>query len=253
MQSTQLTPFCFGDHLVRVFTDDSGDPWWMAKDVCKVLDIENVGNVLAALDEDERIIIHNSDGNPRAGIPHQYALISESGLYALVFRSRKPEAKAFSKWVRSEVLPAIRKTGRYEKPGRKAAEIELPAEMPMEALALKPAMRQKLMRDAIRLASLDSGDSASAVHWFGELCKTIAAAPPAPASGEDKVRAFYYQCCQPAPGVKTRSETLYEAFRRWHSDQKGDLPSKKVFGSCMKEFARYCRSNGSAFEGIRLK
>lgn len=58
----------------------------------------------------------NADSNPRAGVPHQYSLISESGLYALVFRSRKPEAKTFSKWIRAEVLPALRKTGTYNVP-----------------------------------------------------------------------------------------------------------------------------------------
>lgn len=113
MQSTQLTPFCFGDNLVRVVEDENGEPWFVAKDVCKVLELENVTKALYGLDEDEKITLTISNGNPRAGIPNEMNLISESGLYALVFRSRKPEAKAFSKWVRSEVLPALRKTGRY--------------------------------------------------------------------------------------------------------------------------------------------
>lgn len=125
--------------------------------------------------------------------------------------------------------------------------------MPGEALCLKPTMRQRLWRDALDTARLDGGGIDQAVLWFGRLCRTVAATPPAPPSGQEKVRAFYYQCCQQTPGVKTRSATLYEAFRRWHSTQEGHLPSKKVFGSCMQEFGRYCRSNGSMLEGVCLK
>lgn len=117
MQMSNITPFAFGDNLVRSMTDENGNPWFVAKDVCRVLCIENNRDAISTLDEDEKITVANPDGNPRAGIPHQYVLISESGLYALVFRSRKPEAKAFSKWVRSEVLPALRKTGNYVTPG----------------------------------------------------------------------------------------------------------------------------------------
>ena len=101
MKMSNITPFAFGDNLVRSMTDENGNPWFVAKDVCRVLCIENNRDAISTLDEDEKITVANPDGNPRAGIPHQYVLISESGLYALVFRSRKPEAKAFSKWVRS--------------------------------------------------------------------------------------------------------------------------------------------------------
>ena len=59
-----------------------------------MLCIENNRDAISTLDEDEKITVANPDGNPRAGIPHQYVLISESGLYFLVFRSRKPQAHA---------------------------------------------------------------------------------------------------------------------------------------------------------------
>lgn len=88
--------------------------WFVARDVCDILGIANVPDSVGTLDEDERITIGNTDSNPREGIPHQLNAVSESGLYALIFRSRKPEAKSFRKWVTSEVLPSIRKTGSYE-------------------------------------------------------------------------------------------------------------------------------------------
>jgi prophage antirepressor-like protein len=58
----------------------------------------NVSETLRGLDEDEKITLSNPDGNPRRGIPHSYVIINESGLYSLILRSRKPEAKRFKKW-----------------------------------------------------------------------------------------------------------------------------------------------------------
>lgn len=110
-----LQTFDFQDAPVRVMMRDE-QPWFVAADVCRVLEIANSRDVVSSLDEDEKITVANADGNPRAGIPHQLNLISESGLYALVFKSRKPEAKAFRKWVTAEVLPALRQTGKYEMP-----------------------------------------------------------------------------------------------------------------------------------------
>lgn len=111
----KLETFDFNSAAVRVMVRDDA-PWFVAADVCRVLDLQNPTDAVKGLDEDEKITLANSEGNPRAGIPHQLSLISESGLYALVFKSRKPEAKAFRKWVTSEVLPAIRQTGKYESP-----------------------------------------------------------------------------------------------------------------------------------------
>lgn len=98
---------------LRVVRSDQGDPWFMAKDVCECLGLENISEALRGLDEDEKITLSNPDGNPRAGIPHQMNVVSEPGLYSLILRSRKPEAKAFKRWVTHEVIPSIRKTGAY--------------------------------------------------------------------------------------------------------------------------------------------
>jgi prophage antirepressor-like protein len=103
--------FNFQSNEVRTVTRD-GEPWFVAADVCAVLDLKNVTMALRHLDDDENTLsiiegIHSAAGNPEVNI------ISESGLYALILRSRKPEAKKFRKWVTSEVLPSIRKTGGY--------------------------------------------------------------------------------------------------------------------------------------------
>lgn len=249
----KIMPFMFGESVVRVITDENGEPWFVAKDVCRVLGLENNRDAVSSLDEDEKITVANPDGNPRAGIPHRYVVISESGLYALVFRSRKPQAREFSRWVRKEVLPALRKTGRYEVSGRQPV-LEPPASFPPEALRLRPVMRQRLWRDALNTARLDDGGTPAALRWFSYLCNLVAATPPAPAPARDRVRAFFWQCCEYADGCRVSGGALYEAFRRWCEESgQGDVPSMKVFGSLMQEFAQRCRSNGSFYDGVRLK
>lgn len=107
--SAELQPFDFHGQPVRVLTDEQGDPWWFAADVAAVLGMGNVHSSLALLDEDERSL-HTVESRPAVSI------ISESGLYSLVLRSRRPEAKEFKRWVTREVLPAIRRTGAYVAP-----------------------------------------------------------------------------------------------------------------------------------------
>ena len=88
----------------------NGEPWFIAKDVCDALTISNNRDAVAQLDDDEKLTsVVTTSGQGR-----QMWLVNESGLYNLIFQSRKPEAKKFRKWVTSEVLPSIRKTGRYE-------------------------------------------------------------------------------------------------------------------------------------------
>lgn len=107
-----ITPFAYGDHLIRTSSID-GTTWFVGTDVCTVLGIVNNRDALATLDEDEKITVGNADGNPRAGIPHLLTYVNEPGLYRLIFKSRKAEAKAFQRWVYHVVLPTIRSTGSY--------------------------------------------------------------------------------------------------------------------------------------------
>lgn len=88
----------------------NGDPWFIAKDVCQVLGIANHKDAVSRLDDDERQGVGITDP---LGIKQTANAVSESGLYALIFQSRKPEARKFRKWVTSEVLPSIRRKGYY--------------------------------------------------------------------------------------------------------------------------------------------
>lgn len=86
--------------------EKNGEPWWVLADVCKALEISNPSKVAQRIDEDER-------SNFKLGRQGEAVVINESGLYAVILRSDKPQAKPFRKWVTSEVLPTIRKHGAY--------------------------------------------------------------------------------------------------------------------------------------------
>ena len=108
---TDLTPFTYGEHPVRVVNID-GEPWFVATDVAAILELANVRSSLALLDADERGV--QTVDTP--GGAQQMNCINEPGLYSLILRSRKPEARDFKRWVTHEVLPSIRKTGSYGAP-----------------------------------------------------------------------------------------------------------------------------------------
>ena len=101
--------FAFNGRHVRSILKD-GEAWFVAADVCAILEQPNITQVLARLDDDEKTL-HIVE--TRAGL-RQTNLVDESGLYALILTSRKPQAKAFRRWVTRDVLPSIRRTGRYQ-------------------------------------------------------------------------------------------------------------------------------------------
>ncbi|MBO8164515.1 MAG: phage antirepressor KilAC domain-containing protein [Brevibacillus sp.] len=109
---TQLQSiFHYDGAKLRVVTKN-GEPWFVARDVCDILEINNPSQALARLDDDERGLI--STDTP--GGKQEMAAVNEPGLYSLILGSRKPEAKAFKRWITHEVIPSIRKHGAYMTP-----------------------------------------------------------------------------------------------------------------------------------------
>ena len=107
--------FNFHAHAVRIL-DRDGELWFVALDVATVLEYSHTPHMLRHLDDDEKgVQIVDTLGGAQ-----EVSTISESGLYSAILRSRKPEAKRFKKWVTSEVLPAIRKTGTYSTSSRRS-------------------------------------------------------------------------------------------------------------------------------------
>lgn len=153
-----------GNKKVRVIGDPE-EPWFVAKDVCEVLELSDVSMTLNRLDEDEKLIQKVFV----SGFSRDMWTINESGLYALIMTSYKPEAKAFKKWITSEVLPSIRKTGSYnaapEPQALSAAELIL-------AQAQQLVSQEKLLREhENRLAKLEAAKA--------EAEKQLLALPPA--------------------------------------------------------------------------
>lgn len=109
---TSLTQFTFhNEYNVRII-DLNGELWFVAADVASALDYPSAPQMTRNLDDDEKGMhnVHTLGGS------QEMLIINESGLYSAILKSRKPEAKKFKKWVTSEVLPSIRKTGKYEAP-----------------------------------------------------------------------------------------------------------------------------------------
>lgn len=155
----EMQTFVYSGAEVRTVRKD-GAPWFVLKDVCGVLGISKYRDVAERLDPDER-------GPVRVDTPggsQEMTCISESGLYNVILRSDKPEAKPFRKWVTAEVLPAIRRSGGYI-----AGQNDLsPAEL--MAKALKVAEQTLAERDA-RISSLQVQNAIMApkADYFDEL------------------------------------------------------------------------------------
>lgn len=153
-----------------------GSPWFVAKDVCECLDINNSRQALARLDSDEKnsvILNDGTPGNPEKGIVNEY------GLYSLVLSSRKPSAKAFKRWITHEVIPAIRKHGAYMT-GETLEQaltspdflIRLATELKTEQEARRLA-EQKIEADKPKVLFADSVAASHGSILVGELAKLL--------------------------------------------------------------------------------
>ena len=128
------------------------EPWFVAADVCKALDIINSRDAVARLDDDERNTVVLTDGIP--GNPNK-TVVNEPGLYTLVLGSRKPEAKAFKRWITHDVIPSIRKNGGYIA----GQETLSPEELMAKALLVAQKTieeKDKLLSHAAEQAKLDA-------------------------------------------------------------------------------------------------
>lgn len=108
--NNEIQRFEFKGESLRALTNMAGEPWFVLKDCMSILDLGNPTETVKMFDDDEFSTTEVIDS---IGRRQQAYIISEPGLYRLVMRSRKPEAKEFQRWVTHEVLPSIRKHGAY--------------------------------------------------------------------------------------------------------------------------------------------
>lgn len=144
---------------VRI-VDRNGEPWFVAKDVCECLGLEQVSRACDRLDEDERVLLKvTHPQNPDKEL--EVCGVSESGLYALIMRSNKPEAREFRKWVTAEVLPSIRKRGVY------ATDDFIQKSLDDPDWAISMLLNFKQERERRKLAEAQRDEAVKTKAWIG--------------------------------------------------------------------------------------
>lgn len=160
-----LQVFNYNGNEVRTIQKD-GEPWWVLKDVCEVLGLSSPHKVFDRLDEDEK----GRNQIPTPGGEQEMTVINESGLYNVILRGDKPEAKPFRKWVTSEVLPSIRKHGAYMTPETLEQAILNPDMMIKLCTALKDEQDKNKALQAVNSSlTVDNQIMKPKADYFDEL------------------------------------------------------------------------------------
>ena len=160
LKMAEIQVFTYQHREVRT-VELNGEPWFVLKDVCEVLGISHITDTAKRMDEDE---VGQTEVTDSMGRKQSTYVISESGLYNVILRSDKPEAKPFRKWVTSEVLPSIRKSGGYI-----AGQDQLTPEELM-AKALQVANKTLAEREArISALTVQNTIMAPKAEYFDEL------------------------------------------------------------------------------------
>lgn len=176
--NNEIQQFDFKGASLRTLTDKAGEPWFVAKDVCDILELTNPAVALQSLDDDEKTNLSNSYVWSESG--RRPLIISEPGLYRLVMRSRKPEAKEFQRWVTHEVLPQIRKTGGYIPTTAADDDMTILAKAVMIGQRTMEAQKQKIAEQQTRIVELepkarfaDAVAASDGTCLVGELAKML--------------------------------------------------------------------------------
>lgn len=154
----------------------NGQPWFVAADVCKALNLPDTHKAVERLDLDEK----DRNSIPTPGGAQAMTIVSEPGLYTLILGSRKPEAKAFRRWITHDVIPAIRKTGGYVADSEAFIQNYLPfadesiKNLFRSTLAVIDQQNRKMREDAPKVLFADSVSSSDDDISVGELAKILA-------------------------------------------------------------------------------
>ena len=233
MTAVDLQSFGFGDQLVRA-VDRDGVAWFVGKDVCEALELVNNSQSIARLEADERDEVHITDPIGRV---QQTTVISECGMYALVFTSRKEAAKRFRRWVTQEVLPALRTTGRYEVMPAEATEAVPPLETPDEFDVLRARLQM------VREARMAFGLSAARRAWrivglpeVSERIEHVVLPIGTVANLHRSIGEWMTARTEASPGHREPSQTLYNDYVGWARAEgfpPGEIVNLTQFGRAL--------------------
>lgn len=148
MLDTTIIPFSYANNQIRVISI-SNETFFVGKDVCEALGLRSHRDALSGLDPDETrgSVIPTPSGN------QTMICVNESGLYHLIFKSRKPEAKTFRKWVTNEVLPRLRKSGTYSVTNYTLEQSGQLAMFPQDTNVLRNEVKRQMMEVALSTRS----------------------------------------------------------------------------------------------------
>lgn len=228
--------FKYSNVEVRTVIKD-GEPWFVAKDICDILEHSNTTMAIEGLDEDERAKFNlgrQGDAN----------IISESGLYSLIFSSRKAEAKTFRRWVTHKVLPAIRKTGKYETPDFLGNFHTSIGQIRALSWHATPTTRKQHVNDNI----------AKLKEYYHGLIDSDVASEPEPIS------IFIKECCSFIENSLIDRTPLYDAYTRWSITNNTYPLNKAKFTRYLGELDEVaylspdrCNGLNARFAGIKLE
>ena len=175
--NNEIQQFDFRGASLRTLTDKAGEPWFVLKDCMSILDLGNPTETVKMFDDDEFSTTEVIDS---IGRRQQAYIISEPGLYRLVMRSRKPEAKEFQRWVTHEVLPQIRKTGGYIPTSETDDDMTILAKAVMIGQRTMEAQKRKIAEQQTRIVELepkarfaDAVAASDGTCLVGELAKML--------------------------------------------------------------------------------
>ncbi|RGL79031.1 phage antirepressor KilAC domain-containing protein [Bifidobacterium pseudocatenulatum] len=179
--NNEIQRFDFRGASLRTLTDEEGEPWFVAKDVCDILGMSNPSMAVIALDKDEVAQIDPKDYLGSENRSNQAVnIVSEPGLYKLIMRSRKPEAKEFQRWVTHEVLPQIRKTGGYIPTSESDSDEDIMARAVLVAQKTIKQKNQQIAEQQRRIVELepkarfaDAVAASDGTCLVGELAKML--------------------------------------------------------------------------------
>lgn len=251
-----MLSFTFEGTQLRGFEQED-ESWFVAQDACSLLGLGNPSQALAKLDEDEKGIISSDT----LGGFQQLLIVSESGLYALIFRSRKPVAKLIRKWVTQEVLPTIRKTGRYELAANDAGDpsnaVGITDTLGLESPDDIERMRVKIA--LIREARHAYGPRSARGLWeaIGLPDVRRIELPQGMLTADDLdpvMRDWIEARCVIDPPARAQSTALYEDYCAWCDERDEEASPQQGFGRQLtKAGFRVFHSGISWRRGIRLK
>lgn len=266
-----LIRYGYNGNLLTILQDRNGNPWWVANEVCEILGLINVSKALIELDIcDKRDITGSKVGSNISKL----RIINEPGLYSLIFKSRKPEAKTFKRWVTHEVLPSIRKTGAYhhQDPNenqrnadqRKGTRKETAGDY--NAILKEQRQLHQLFEHAYKIAKrmTPSGKEASLMAQAKvqeltgiDLAESYHLPPGMKSQNEtdkETIAGFVNDCCLVGDEYQISATEFYQAFRNWFEhNHSGEVPTQKWFGTRIGR--RFKRKKDSVYKylGIALR